>query len=224
MYMIYGYCRVSTEVQVEEGYSLRAQQRKILDYLRRNHPNDPYSILHDAGISASKPLSTRPVGSDLLRVLKKGDTVIAVSLDRLFRNAVDSLSTVEQWGEQDISLCLLDWKIDTKSAIGRASLGILAVFGQLELDTIKERIRAALKTIRSQGVHVGRPPYGYKVVSGRLCPDLDEQKTILFVLMQRNTGRTYDEIIEDLETAGFLPRSSGNWHRSSISRIIKAHR
>ena len=92
---IYGYCRVSTDRQADEGESLGAQQRTVEGYaMMHGMMIDRHFI--ERGISGSKPLAERPEGVKLLAVLKSGDTVITPKLDRLFRSAVDALNVCDR--------------------------------------------------------------------------------------------------------------------------------
>ncbi len=57
------YIRVSSQRQVDEGVSLDAQKRRILDYARfKGIPLDESDILIEKGVSGGIPLWERPVG------------------------------------------------------------------------------------------------------------------------------------------------------------------
>ena len=104
---VYGYCRVSTQTQVDEGLSLDVQQRQILGYAQI-HDLEVNSFFIEKGISGSKPFDERPEGSKLIHQLKSGDVVIAAKLDRVFRSSLDALQVVEQLGKKGVSLHLID--------------------------------------------------------------------------------------------------------------------
>jgi putative DNA-invertase from lambdoid prophage Rac len=91
---IYGYCRVSTLKQAEEGESLDVQRRQIEGYAHM-HGLTLAEVLVEGGVSGSVPVEERPIGGALLARLQKGDIVIAAKLDRLFRSALDALKVVE---------------------------------------------------------------------------------------------------------------------------------
>jgi len=88
-----GYARVSTEDQATEGLSLAAQQQRIRAYCKA-HGLNLAGVEVDEGISASRPLAKRPAGARLLNQLQDGQAVVAVKLDRLFRDAGDCLGTL----------------------------------------------------------------------------------------------------------------------------------
>jgi len=71
---VYGYCRVSTAIQVDEGESLAVQERVIAGYAMQ-HGLEIAKTFVEKGISGSKPLGDRPQGKALLALLKPGDAV-----------------------------------------------------------------------------------------------------------------------------------------------------
>src|SRR5690242_7853983 len=79
---VYGYARVSTDRQADDGESLGTQQRIIEGYAMMNALTLA-SILVERGVSGSKPLGERPEGARLLAVLKGEDVVITPKLDRM---------------------------------------------------------------------------------------------------------------------------------------------
>jgi len=105
--------------------------------------------------------------------------VVALKLDRLFRNAADALATTEEWREAGISLHLVDMggmSLDTGSSMGRMLLTMLAAFAEFEGNVISERTTAALRHKRAHGRVFNHAPYGYDAVDGRLVPNASEQE------------------------------------------------
>src|SRR3954462_1315947 len=72
---VYGYARVSTVAQANEGESLDVQQR-VLAANAKIQGITINKIFVERGVSGSKPLGDRPEGAALLAVLQPGDTVI----------------------------------------------------------------------------------------------------------------------------------------------------
>jgi DNA invertase Pin-like site-specific DNA recombinase len=61
--------------------------------------------------------------------------VVALKLDRVFRNAADALVTVRAWTDAGIALHLVDMagiSLDTNSSMGTLFLTMLAAFGEFE--------------------------------------------------------------------------------------------
>ena len=92
----FGYCRVSTARQANEGESLDVQRRQIVGYAMMHDLDlDPDDVIVEEGVSGSVPVSERPAAGPLFAKLASGDVVIASRLDRLFRSALDALQVVE---------------------------------------------------------------------------------------------------------------------------------
>src|SRR5271166_3495600 len=84
---VYGYARVSTSMQAEDGESLDVQQRQIAGYAQMNGFTLD-RVFVERGVSGSRPLDERSEGKALLAMLKPGDVVITPKLDRMFRSAL----------------------------------------------------------------------------------------------------------------------------------------
>src|SRR4030095_5726971 len=91
----YGYARVSTARQANEGESLDVQNRQIEGYCHM-HGFALTETIVEEGVSGSVPIGERPAGARLMAKLESGDIVIAAKLDRLFRSALDALQVVEE--------------------------------------------------------------------------------------------------------------------------------
>jgi DNA invertase Pin-like site-specific DNA recombinase len=135
MSRVIGYVRVSTDEQGRSGLGLAAQRRAILGRF-------PGAEIVEEVKSAGK-LSNRPVLCGLLEELRRGDTLIVSRLDRLARSATDMLNTAQLARRRGWSLVLLDIGLDTGTVMGKAMLGMLAVFAELERDMICVRRRDA---------------------------------------------------------------------------------
>src|SRR4051812_50158542 len=91
---VFGYCRVSTAAQAAEGESLEVQRRHLEGWaLMQGQPLD--AVFVERGVSGSVPLLERPEGGRLWARLRRGDTLVASKLDRLFRSALDALQAGE---------------------------------------------------------------------------------------------------------------------------------
>ncbi|WP_125778270.1 recombinase family protein [Antribacter gilvus] len=106
----------------------------------------------------SSRVSDRPQWRACLDYLRQGDTVVVRDLGRLAgseRMAIDTISELHERGVNIRSLTEPD--IDTTTSMGRALFGIVAVFAQLRVDTIRENTRRGLAHARAQGRVGGRP-------------------------------------------------------------------
>src|SRR4051812_5362174 len=137
---VYGYTRVSTDRQADEGESLGAQQRVVEGYaMMLGLTLD--EIFVERGISGSKPLRDRPEGARLLAALEPGDVLITPKLDRMFRSALDALHVLGQIQKRGVSLHMIDLGGDvTGNGISKLVFTILSAVAEAERDRIRERI------------------------------------------------------------------------------------
>jgi DNA invertase Pin-like site-specific DNA recombinase len=105
---IYGYARVSTSMQADEGYSLDAQSRLIRDEAKRIKSARFVKVFRDPAVSGARyPLIARDAGRELDKALKRGDHVIFAKLDRAFRSVLDCVTTLERWTARGVNTA---WK------------------------------------------------------------------------------------------------------------------
>ena len=124
----------------------------------------------EPGVSASKPLAERPEGGKALETVKPGEVLIALKLDRMFRDTTDALATVKALNGRGVKLYIADMRgYLAGDAAGELHLSMLASFATFERRRCAERIVEAKKSLRSRGVYGGGSiPFGYrKVVSAR---------------------------------------------------------
>ncbi len=135
------YVRVSTTSQMEEGYSIEEQKAKLESYcdIKDWHV---YKVYTDGGFSGST--TERPELEQLIKDAqsKLFDTVLVYKLDRLSRSQKDTLYLIEDiFLKNNIEFVSLLENFDTSTPFGRAVIGLLSVFAQLEREQIKERMQ-----------------------------------------------------------------------------------
>jgi DNA invertase Pin-like site-specific DNA recombinase len=222
-----GYIRVSTIEQVNEGISLDAQRASIKNYCQfKNYELD--FIYEDPGVSTKYPLEQRAGGSRLLESLqrKQATHIIACKLDRLFRDTIECLETIKSWDKKQITLHLIDMggqTLDTKSAMGRFFITLLASVAEFERNQIRDRVKFTLAHKKSQGKRIsGELPYGFTLDTDgeTLIEDTQEQDNINFMLSLRESKMSLRKITAALNKSDRLPRGK-KWHLTSIAEIIK---
>jgi len=196
---VFGYCRVSTTEQADDGSSLASQRQQITGYAMMKGWSD-VAFFVEAGVSGSVPLADRPEGQRMLAGLRAGDVIISAKLDRAFRSAADALGTLEQLKEDKVALHLIDLGGDvTGNGISKMVFTILAAVAEGERDRIRERIRDAKRHLTAQGVFSGgKRPFGFDIVQDgeiqRLVPNAAEQAAIARCRAMRAAGATYRDI------------------------------
>ncbi|MCK8818133.1 recombinase family protein [Natroniella sulfidigena] len=221
-----GYIRVSTSQQSKEGVSLKDQKDKITQYCSFKNI-ELVDIIADEGVSAGIPLDEREGGQELVKRVKEDNinTVVAVKLDRLFRDAVDCLCTTKKWDEKGIALHLLDLggsTLDTSTAMGRMFLTMSAGFAEMERNLIKERTSNALQYKKKKREVYSPTPTGYKRKGNQLQENKEELKAVKLIKQLRKEGLSYRKIANKLNDLGVPTKRKGKkWYAATVSYIFK---
>ena len=201
---VYGYCRVSTARQANEGESLDVQRRQIEGYgLMHGLVLD--QIVIEEGVSGSVPVAERPAAGPLFAKLSKGDVVIAPKLDRLFRSALDALQVVAELKARGVALHLLDLGGDISgNGLSKLFLTIAAAFAEAERDRIRERIGQVKADQKARGRYLGgKVPFGFRRgESGELVRHEAEQEAICEIAALRAQGRPLRAIATAVQAKG----------------------
>jgi putative DNA-invertase from lambdoid prophage Rac len=196
---VFGYSRVSTSEQADEGVSLAAQQQQIAGYaMMKGWSVDEHFV--ERGVSGSIPLADRTEGGRMLATIGKGDVVVTAKLDRAFRSAADALTVLEELKAQGVGLHMIDLGGDvTGNGISKMVFTILAAVAEGERDRLRERIRDAKRHLAAQGVYSGgKRPFGYDIVLdgdiSRFVPNAAEMAVIERMKAMRREGAAYRAI------------------------------
>jgi DNA invertase Pin-like site-specific DNA recombinase len=187
---VYGYARVSTDRQADDGESLGTQQRMIEGYAMMQGLKLDVMFV-ERGVSGSKPLGERPEGARLLAGLKSGDVVITPKLDRLFRSALNALDVLGQLKQRGVSLHMIDLGGDvTGNGISKLVFTILSAVAEAERDRIRERIRDVKSDQRKRNRYLGGIiPFGWqRAEDGSLVEDSVQQRAVQRILELRRDG------------------------------------
>ena len=160
----FGYARVSTVRQADEGESLDVQQRTVAGYALM-HGMTIDKVFVERGVSGSKPLSERPQGAALLAAIQPGDVLITPKLDRMFRSALDALDVLADLKKRDIALHMVDLGGDVSTnGVSKLVFTILSAVAEAERDRTRERVTEVKKDQRTRGRYLGgTPPFGWRV-------------------------------------------------------------
>jgi putative DNA-invertase from lambdoid prophage Rac len=200
----YGYCRVSTLRQANEGESLDVQRRQIEGYVHM-HGLSLDGLVVEEGVSGSIPVVERPAGGALFAKLAIGDTIISPKLDRLFRSALDALQVVEDLRKRGVGLHLLDLGGDISgNGMSKLFLTIAAAFAEAERDRIRERVSQVKADQKARGRYLGGTvPFGYRRgESGELVAVDAEQAAIREMVVLRGQGQALRAIADAMRAKG----------------------
>ncbi|HAV1531542.1 TPA: recombinase family protein [Enterobacter hormaechei subsp. xiangfangensis] len=145
---VYYYCRVSTKDQTTDNQVMQIKARYAA----------PDAIYSDDGVSGTKAPLERPQFKAMVSVLKPGDTVTTVAIDRLGRNVDDVRSTAQLFVDMGCSLISMREGCDFSTPTGKMVITVLAAVAELERSNIVERVNAGLARTVAQGTVLGRKP------------------------------------------------------------------
>jgi DNA invertase Pin-like site-specific DNA recombinase len=246
---VWGYARVSTARQAEEGVSLDAQVEAIEAYCKAKGLSAPVIVQEQAsagtpmlayslpgtslagGATASpRPLLTALMGH--ITALGRSRRVDGGEPPHLVFYRQDRLSRVGR--EVEMLLTLLDRSgveihsteepnlYDNSDPVRVLVREILGLFAQYERSSIIQRSRAGMIQKESTGGWIGgKPPLGYRHKSGELClsQSTAEHEAVRLVFSLRAAGLSYAQIAK----AGKLEIPSLHWYKSLVVRILGQH-
>lgn len=140
---VFTYSRVSTVDQ-----NLDAQRNE----LARVYPE---SVAYEEKVSATS-LKNRTQLQAILKAIGTGDKLVVWKLDRLARNMKDLSEIVSSLEERGAALEILDQRIDTSTASGKAFLQMLGVFAEFENNIRKERQAIGIAKAKTEGKYKGK--------------------------------------------------------------------
>jgi DNA invertase Pin-like site-specific DNA recombinase len=108
---------------------------------------------------------------------------------------------------------------DTSTPMGRAMLGMIATFAELEADLVSERTKAALAAVRARGTRLGAPSMVEVVRNGVRSVDPDRAATVARVRALYETGGfTHVTLAAHLNASGIPSVRGGRWPRAQWRR------
>lgn len=218
------YVRVSTQEQAKEGYSIHEQVDRLTKFAEA-HDWIIVKVYTDAGHSGAN--QDRPALQDMIEDIKAGriDKVLVYKLDRLSRSQKDTLELIEDvFLKNSTDFESMTEKLDTATPHGRAMIGILAAFAQLEREMIKERMSMGIDARIKEGKWRGgkQVPFGYVY-----NPDLEklvindyESILVKYVFENFTEGKTLYTISNELIEKG-ITYSNGKVDSRNLRYMLK---
>ena len=217
------YVRVSTQEQVKEGYSIGEQIERLSSYSNALNWNI-YKIYQDAGLSGSN--TDRPALKEMLHDIKCGHVqkVVVYKLDRLSRSQKDTLELIEdEFLKYNCDFISISENFDTATPFGRAIIGILAVFAQLEREQIKERMQIGMIARAKNGYYSGsnNDPIGYTYNNDTLTVNDFESMQVKMMFDLAESGMPVRSIVNYLNENGYKTHY-GKWYVSTARNILRS--
>ncbi len=219
-----GYVRVSTDMQAAEGMSLDAQRSAIESYCAMMGIK-LVKLCQDV-MSGGKDV--RPGLADALRTLQgSADVLIVLKFDRLSRSIKHFCELYETYFKDGTKeLVAIRESIRLDSSLGRALVGILLVFAQMEREATGERTKEAIHHIKQSGYHFGKAPYGKRTIPAPdhprmkvLVEDEEEQRVIAQIKQWAQDGIGISEMAVRLNAKGVPPPQGKEWTQSTLYNL-----
>lgn len=146
--MIYGYCRVSTKSQKNDGNSLEVQEKT----LREHGASKIYKEAYTGAVIA------RPELDILLNEITEGDTLIVTKIDRIARSLSQGSELITELIDRGIKVNILNLGIMDNTPSSKLARHMLFAFAEFEKDMIRERTQEGKAMAKSKpGFREGRP-------------------------------------------------------------------
>lgn len=184
---------------------------------------------------ASGGTTERPGLTALRKAVRAGEIAVVVvyAVDRLSRRQADTLALLEEFEQAGAGLAAASQEFDTTSPMGRAMLGMLAVFAELQRAEIRERTRGALRAKKSRGEATGRAALGLRRAGAGFDRDPETWPTVARILRERSDGASCQAIADRLNADGIptptaargerrgLVKGPGKWHAATVADLCR---
>ena len=214
------YPRVSGHEQ-EDNYSIPEQIDRMKKYCE-SRDWMVYKIYTDPGFTGSN--MDRPGLQEMIKDVESGklDMVLVYKLDRLSRSQKDTLYLIEDvFDKHGVGFTSMTENFDTSTPFGKAILGVLAVFAQLEREKIKERTMMGRDARAQEGKWHGGgvQPVGYDFINGDLVVNEYEAmqiKEIADLFVKGTPVRSIERIVNE---KGYRHKH-GTWAARTIRGVL----
>lgn len=213
------YVRVSTEAQAEEGYSIDEQLIRLRAYCKAQDWVVA-GVYQDPGFSGSS--LERPGIRALMGAAADYDVVAVYRLDRLSRSQRDTLYLIEDvFAPVKTDFVSITESFDTSTSVGKAMVGILSAFSQLERERIKERMQDGRigRAKSGKAMRWTSTPYGYRYVDGGYEIDELEARAVRAAYRWYLEGESQSAITRRLQAEYPKPEKSP-WAKSKVKRVL----
>ena len=215
------YARVSTKEQAAEGYSIEEQIRMCKAGIE-SKGWECVGVYSDPGVSGA--VYDRPGLTSMIEAIESGEVnaVFVYKLDRLSRRQKDTMTLIEDvFLANGVTFISLRETLDTGTPWGRAMIGILSSFNQMERETIKERTLIGRKAKAEKGGYAGgKPPLGYRSENGKLVIVPEEAEIVRYVYRRRKEGGTLLGITKELNELGYRTKKGYEFKHSAVQTIL----
>ncbi|WP_265460295.1 recombinase family protein [Enterococcus sp. HY326] len=218
------YIRVSTPQQEKEGYSIEAQTEKLNAYAKAKDYS-VYKVYTDSAQSGAK--LERPALQQMIEDIEDGkiDLVVVYKLDRLSRSQKNTMYLIEDvFLKNNVDFVSMQESFDTTTSFGRAMIGILSVFAQLERDNITERMGMGKLERVKKGLYMGggNVPFGYSYneQTNELIINEEQAEAVRRMFALYNLGESVYNIVGMLKEE--FPQFKDSFSNTSVRKRLSS--
>lgn len=215
------YIRVSTEEQVNEGYSISAQRERLKAFCVAQGWDD-YKFYVDEGISGRN--TKRPQFKKLMDDIKAGNirVLLVYRLDRLTRSVRDLHNILDKLDKYQCVFRSATEIYDTSSAMGRMFITIVAAIAEWESANLGERVSMGQLEKARQGEWSAQAPYGfYKDENDKLKIDDVQIKAIRLMIQKVREGMSFRQLAIYMESTEHRPKRAYKWHIRTLMDLMQ---
>ncbi|MDI5889503.1 recombinase family protein [Halomonas rhizosphaerae] len=139
------YVRVSTNDQTVSAQRHTIENRYKVD-----------KWFSDEATSGAIKAKDRKGFGQLLGYVREDDTLVVYAIDRLGRDTIDVLETVERLKAKGVTVVSIREGFDLSTPVGKAMLTMLAAMAEMERTNIKARQMAGIERAKAEGKNLGR--------------------------------------------------------------------
>jgi len=216
------YVRVSTEMQVEDGFSISAQINLLNEYCQKNSI-EVFKLYSDEGLSGQK--ENRPQFQQMIKDAEKKlfNIILVHKFDRFARKVELSQRIKLQLKKSGVNVISITEPVEN-SPIGFFTEGIMELLGEYFVRDLAIRTKMGHVERASQGQHNGSVPYGYKLdkITGNMEIEPDQAEVVKSIFdMYVNKGYGSTKIAKLLNWSEIPSAVKGQWAHFTVNRVLK---
>lgn len=214
--------RYSTDRQNED--TIEVQVEKCSAWCQE-HGLPVLDVFADMAVSGMK--DSRPQYNRMMEDLRQGraDTVVIYDQSRMFRK----MTAWFEFRDQMEIMCVRVVSVtqptiggDLRDPSNFLIEGSMALFNQMWVLQTRQKVTEKMYHMARAGQHTGGiPPLGYKVENGALAVDEQEAETVRKIFAWYAAGRSYREIIAELNMQGLRTKAGNTFGSNSLHDLLK---
>lgn len=188
-------------------------------------------IYSDKGYSGKN--IDRPQFTQLLEDIRSGaiEKLVVYKLDRISRSLNDFSNLMELFRQHNVEFASTVETFDTATPIGRAMLGIIMVFAELERENILMRVKDNYYARGEKGLYLGGPPiYGFDKCETRLAgiktsvliPNQHIHTVEWLYSAYLTQNKSLGELAGELNSQNIQSSNGTLWDSCKISRLLRS--